>query len=85
MTDHQRLEYALRKLRHAYEQLIHGHVYKTQEAHVSLANGLLSPAIADIERFIADNTIVDGPPTTHESDCPLTRGEQYRQCPMGNP
>lgn len=47
------LEFALRKLRHLYEQMVNGHLRPNQENHARIANGLLSPAIADIERHIA--------------------------------
>lgn len=48
-TDKELLEFALRNLRHLYEQmLVPGRILDQKSA----ANGLLSPAIQKIERFV---------------------------------
>jgi hypothetical protein len=46
------LLYALRNLRHLYEQMIHGHVRPTPNDISNAANGLLSPAIKYIEKYV---------------------------------
>lgn len=46
------LNYALRNLRHLYEQMLSGHVRATPEDVARAATGLLGPAIEQIEREV---------------------------------
>lgn len=50
MTTYDNVAHALSKLRHMYDQMVNGHVHPNQEGIARIANGLLSPAIKDLER-----------------------------------